>query len=252
VTYQILNGDALFERFKEAELEGRVIICREALIDGMLPSNTLEEFWHARANYLATSYGGSKNEYAYKVKLEFEKIINAPNNSEFNLWFGYDLFCQVNMWFIISLLTDNGITNDVYVVYPSYLKGKEIWNDFGQATAKDLNYCFNNKIKFGKKDLELGRDLWIAYKNNDFTTLETLAESQSPCFPYLKEVCKAHIDRYIFIDGKNRPELVIEDIVEKTSSDFHTVFGEFFKREGIYGFGDLQVKKMYDKIVKDR
>jgi hypothetical protein len=249
MTYQILNGDCLLERFKDTQLEKQVIICREALIDGVLPSDTLQDFWHARANYLAASYEASKDEYADNVKLEFEKIINAPTNSEFNLWFGYDLFCQVNMWFVISLLLDNGIFNNVSVVYPSYLKGNEIWNDFGQATAKDLEYCFNNKIKFNKKDLELGRDLWIAYKNNDLITLETLAESQSHCFPYLKEVCKAHIDRYIFIDGKNRPETAVEDIVRNISSDFHIVFGEFFKREGIYGFGNLQVKKMYDKIV---
>lgn len=243
MTYQILNGDSLLERFKEAKLEGQVIICREALIDGMFPSDTLEEFWQARANYLTTSYGGSKEEYTGNVKLEFEKIINAPSNSEFYLWFGYDLFCQVNMWFVISLLADNGITDEVSIVHPSYLKENEIWNDFGQATAKDLSYCFNNKIKFNKKDFELGRDLWIAYKNNDLTTLETLAESRSPCFPYLKEVCKAHSDRYVFIDGKNRPETVIEDIIKNISSNFHIVFGEFFKREGIYGFGDLQVKK---------
>jgi hypothetical protein len=37
---------------------------------------------------------------------------------------------------------------------------------------------------------------------------------------------------------KGRPERVVEQIVQSTATDLHAVLIEFFKREGIYGFGD--------------
>jgi len=40
----------------------------------------------------------------------------------------------------------------------------------------------------------------------------------------------------------------IEEIIKSGRKDFNSMFHEFFQREGIYGFGDVQVRKMYDKI----
>jgi hypothetical protein len=33
-------------------------------------------------------------------------------------------------------------------------------------------------------------------------------------------------------------------------TDFDTLFSQFSKREGIYGFGDLQVRELLDSIKK--
>lgn len=250
MTYHILNGDSLHERFLTAELSGQIIIARECLMDGDLSGNTLTEFWQTRAKYIETTYNEGKSQYYNRVVSEFYKIIDSPDDSEMNLWFGYDLFCQVNTWFILSLLHEKLITAKVYVVYPVFLKGSDIWEEFGQATAVDLITCFNNKIEFSEKDISFGKDLWIAYKNNDLMQLRELSETPSSCFPYLKNVCEAHIDRFTSQDGKGRPETVIENIVKNISIDFSVVFNEFFKREGVYGFSDLQVKQIYDKVIR--
>ena len=37
--------------------------------------------------------------------------------------------------------------------------------------------------------------------------------------------------------------------METKSKAFETVFTEFTKREEIYGFGDLQIKTIYDKLI---
>jgi hypothetical protein len=37
--------------------------------------------------------------------------------------------------------------------------------------------------------------------------------------------------------------------MEDGTSGFNAVFTEFFKREGIYGFGDSQLKQLYDKVL---
>ena len=245
--YHILNGDSLAYSFPEAKIDGEIIVVREALIEGELPGNDLQGFWHSRAQYMRLT----KAEYCNKVVSEFEKIMNAPDDSEFNLWFEYDLFCQVNMWFVISIINKLSVKKKVYAVYTSYLDRNNIhfWNGFGPANSSQLQVCFGDRIPLSDADLQLGQELWTAYKDNNFEELIRLAKNQSFAFPYLQEVVKAHIDRFPK-DGKNgRPEKVIEDIIKNVSTDFHRVFKEFWNRESIYGFGDTQLKRLYDNVM---
>lgn len=102
------------------------------------------------------------------------------------------------------------------------------------------------------KDLLLAKELWRAYRYNDLSTLNQLSKQPSAPFPYLKDVCQAHIDRFADFSGKGRPERVIEELLEGSVKDFPSLFDAFFKREGIYGFGNLQVKRIYDKVLQSR
>lgn len=248
--YNILNGDALAYSFPDTKIAGDIVVVREALIDGDLSGNNLQEFWHSRAKYM----GLMEAEYHDKIVGELEKIINAPDDSEFNLWFEYDLFCQVNMWFVISIISSLQVKKQVYAVYTSYLdrNNKQFWNGFGPANSVELQICFADRILLSDADLQLGQALWTAYKDDNFEELNRLAENQSVAFPYLQEVVKAHIERFPKDGTNGRPEKVIEDITKNVSTDFHQVFKEFWNRESIYGFGDTQLKRLYDKVMRFR
>lgn len=250
MVYNILNGDALAYSFPDAKIGGDIIVMREALIDGDLSGNNLRDFWRARATYL----GLTEAEYHDKVVTEFEKIMNAPDDSEFNLWFEYDLFCQANMWFVLSSINSLSIKKKVYAVYTSYVDrtNKHFWNGFGPANSDQLQVCYADRLLLSDADVQVGHELWTAYKNNNFEELLHLAKDRTSAFPYLQEVVKAHIDRFPGDGTNGRPEKVIEDITKNISTDFHEVFKEFWSRESIYGFGDTQLKHLYDKVMHDR
>lgn len=250
MVYNILNGDSLAYSFPDTKIEGDIIVVREGLIDGNLSGDNLHNFWQSRAAYM----GLTEAEYHNNVVKEFEKIMNAPGNTEFNLWFEYDLFCQVNMWFVISIINSLSIKKKVYAVYTSYLDrtSKQFWNGFGPANSSELTICFADRTPLNDVDLQLGQRLWIAYKSGDLDGLIRLTKSQSSAFPYLQEVIKAHVDRFPKDGSKGRPEKVIEDITKNVSTDFHKVFREFWDRESIYGFGDIQLKHLYDKVMHYR
>ena len=252
MTYHILNGDALIDRFLATGLDGEMVVARECLIEGDLEGDTLPQFWQTRAKYLGGVYNEQQQRYFDDVASQFEKLLAAPDPSEFNLWFGHDLFCQANMWFTLSLLDSLSIKKDVFVVYPSFLEPEHVWKEFGGATTNDLITAYRNRTRFHEEDLKLGTELWTAYKNHDFGYLKNLSTTSSPCFPYLKEVCQAHIDRFPVPGMKGRPERVIEEILQHSSKEFHVVFSEFSKREGIYGFGDSQLKDIYNRVLRHR
>jgi hypothetical protein len=249
MVYNILNGDALAFSFPDAGIEGDIVVMREALIDGDLSGNNLNDFWQTRAKY----HNSTEAQYYEDVVKEFEKIITAPTNAEFNLWFEFDLFCQVNMWFVISMINGLPIKKRVYAVHTSYLDKTSIqfWNGFGSANSGELLICFADRILLNDVDLQLAEDLWTAYKSGNLEELTRLATTRSSAFPYLQEVVKAHVDRFPK-EGKGRPEKVIEDITKNISTDFDKVLKEFWNRESIYGFGDTQVKYLYDKVMHDR
>jgi hypothetical protein len=248
--YNILNGDSLAYSFPDTKIEGDIIVVREGLIDGDLSGNDLQDFWHSRAKYM----GLTEAEYHDKVVSEFEKIMNAPADSEFYLWFEYDLFCQVNMWFVISLINSLSVKKKVYAVYTSYLdrNTKHFWNGFGPANSSQLHVCFGDRIFLSDADINFGQELWKAYKNGNLEELTNLSKHQSLAFPYLQEVVKAHVDRFPKDGTKGKPEKVIEDIINNISTDFNKVFQEFWNRESIYGFGDTQLKSLYDKVMHYR
>jgi hypothetical protein len=240
--YHILNGDALTDRFLLTGLPGETVIMKECLIEGPLDGETLLQFWKTRSKFIDESYGGDYS----GVLNEMNKILRVSFPAEFNLWFGYDLFCQTNLWFLLSLIHNLNMEIKVSIVYPSFLRGVNIWKEFGQAGKNDLIASFHEKIVMPLADIELGKQLWDAYKANDLIKLEKLSYSTSKSFPFLREVCTAHIQRF---ENPGRPEKVIGEIIQAASPDFQTVFEEFCKREGIYGFGDSQLRKIYDKLI---
>lgn len=240
--YHILTGDALAGTFRRTSIDGIPIVVRECLIDGPVSDDNLDVFWRRRAEYLRNAFDANVDDYYNNVKSEFDKISNIRPGDELNLWFENDLFCQANMWFVVSLINSHNLTN-VFRVSPLVRTGNK-WEGFGRHTATDLAHCYENHQAFTKGDYKLGENLWDAYRTEDMMALAFYSGSLSPCYPYLEEVCKAELER----KRNARPRKVLEDLLAKGYTDFSDIFSQFSQTEGIYGYGDLQVGNMLKEI----
>ncbi len=238
----VLAGDTLVETFEKTDIEGEIVVCRECLIDGDSAANSLDEFWRKRENYLAAAYPQTDDFYRENVQTEFEKLLNVSAGDEINLWFEYELFCQTNMWFCLSLVQDKDA--NVSRVAPVVRSKSDLWKGFGGLSESDLEKCFANRTAFSDEDILLGANLWKAFQNKDTNRLADLSETKTACFPYLKEVCQAAIELQI------RPKARLQTIISAGETHFRKVFEEFNKTEGVYGFGDLQVKRICEEIAR--
>ena len=165
--YHILNGDALKEQFPK-DILGEIIVTRECLIEGAVESNSLEEFYENRAEFICESYAGfSKDDYYKMTVCEFNKIKDIENNSTINLWFEDDLFCQVNFWFVLYLLNYKLNDCSVYLVRP--LKGHEY--SFGTMNKSQLATIFKERTELSKSEIDKMILLWHSYSKNDLDTL---------------------------------------------------------------------------------
>ena len=240
--FHILNGDSLKQQFHK-ETSGITIIMRECLIENFGKGETLEQFFESRSSYMMATYNISKTEYQEKTIDEVSKIEEIPKDADINLWFEDDLFCQTNLWFLIHHLYILG-HNNLYLVRPQI----HTKYGFGGLSSSELKMGLEQRIKL--KPLDKLSILWTHYNNNDLELLLSVAESLCSTYPFIKTAVEAHIKRHLTTTETGKPERIVQDIIsELNTKDFGTVLQEFQNRAPIYGFGDLQLKRIFERIV---
>ncbi len=245
--YHILNGDCLAMQLAETAISGEVIICRECIIEGPLSPFIDEKFWHRRSEFIGLAYDETEEGYNDKVRSQFNLIANLPNDAEVNLWFEDDLFCQANLWLILHLLHQQDHKGAVYRVFPVIPQSVDHWQGFGTSTGAALEQALAQRVLFTIADMAFGEAIWQTYSTSNFEELVKLSHADTKLFNRLPEVVQAHIERFYH---PSRPIKAIKDIIAEGKNTFKEVFPEFTRRQGIYGFGDLQVKWLYDGVVE--
>lgn len=241
--YHVINGDALREQFP-ADISGKIIVMRECLVDGPVNADDLESLFAIRANFISEGYGGTKEEYHEKLVTELSHLEKVESNADINLWFEDDLFCQVNFWFIISLLQHHKLQNPIYLIKPI----THTRYGFGGLNQLELKQISDNRIPLHK--LEEISMLWQFYTEDRNNDMLELADQLRDNYPFILPAVTAHVDRQPTSDSLGRPTATLIKIMkELDTTEFGSIFQEFSERESIYGFGDLQVKKLYDDII---
>ncbi|MGE3465824.1 MAG: DUF1835 domain-containing protein [Pyrinomonadaceae bacterium] len=238
--YHVLPGDSLVEEFRKSGITGEVIVCREALVSGPIDAENLNEFWDQRARFVLAEYAEDEIDYHEKVADALSRLVDVTGEDEVNLWFEYELFCSVNMWFCLSLLSNTDAA--VYRVEPIGLDMEDRWEGFGKFDADDLKACFELRTALSSDDVKLGASLWDAYRRDDSAAMYELSNTGTSSFPYLKEVARAAADEDL------EPLEVLRTITRRGEADFGRIFTEFKRRAGVYGYGDLQVQALLDRL----
>ncbi len=237
----ILNGDALRDQFPD-DIPGTVLVARESLVEGPVQGGTLEELFQTRAEFHATR-GTSHARYQKDSANQFYQIQNIQPEEKVCLWFEDDLFCQVNLWFTSALL---GSRQNTFLVRPV---GSSLEYGFGGLDKYKLRECFDKRIELEPHDIEHFSFLWRHLQKGGGPALLKAAE-RIDRFPFVKVAVEAHLASIPTGADPGLPHRVIRDIVDELGADsFGTVFREFRKRASVYGFGDLQVKSIFDEVV---
>ncbi|MCJ8318055.1 MAG: hypothetical protein MJK12_00370 [Colwellia sp.] len=248
----ILNGDSLKYQFPK-DIIGEIIIMRECLVDGDIQGKNLDEFFVNRANFLESYDEVPKGAYFETSVPELEKIAELGQvqlqGKEVYCWFEEDLFCQANFWFVLYLLAKQANLNKLYFVRPK--KGCEY--SFGHMNQNELTTSFNQCTFIPPSEIVILAKLWPCYQQGNFDEMLQLCQKLPKQWQFLQLAVHAQIDRAPDDSGFGRPERILIKIIKELETEsFAAVFQEFVKREAIYSFGDLQVKRMFDEVCKNK
>lgn len=240
--YHILNGDSLLQQISETQIPGHMIVCREIMVEGPVSESNLSEFWKARIQFLEGDLEAASGKYAQEVLPEFHKIQNLPQGAEVNLWFEDDLFCQANMWFVLWLLEGR---DDLKIsrVFPVAGELKYRWRGFGGNTPQQLPAALAASVRMSPEDRDLGIQLWRGYQEKDHNALQKLGRTNSTAFRDLPDVLEA------LHDAPDRIRNFVQQKIDAGTTSFGELFQAFSQDCGIYGFGDLQIKRIYDSLM---
>lgn len=239
----ILNGDALGDQFPK-DLPGETLVFRECLIEGPKKVVEFEVFFASRAAYLSDTYDPTIEEsYSRELSIPLMRVVTEQTPVEIVLWFEEDLFCQANFWFICHFLEASGYSGKVTWAKPS---GTARYN-FGLLSKESLKALFKERLPI---DLTAIASLWQAYSINDSDELIRLVEDITDLSEYIVPAAKAYRDMNTSTLEQSRPYLSLLEITKtQKTAHFGKAFMAFCQKEGVYGFGDLQVKRIFDKVM---
>lgn len=247
-TLHITNGNSLTDMLNELEIKGDVLTWQEMLCEGPTIAHIdSEEFIEVRQQFLYEFYNIEINKA--ELTKELEKLNDVDDYKEIILWFEYDLFCHINLLGVMSLLHQKGIKLPLYLVCSGRIEGDKNLKGLSELTPQQLFKHYDERILLTEDDKDLAITLWRTYCGKDHNLLKPYITKQSS-FKYLSNCLKAHLRR--FPDSKSGLNILEKNILEIVKDNDikskHHLLGYILNYQGFYGYGDLQLERMINKL----
>lgn len=252
----VLNGDSTLHGFEHTGLEGDTMVWREVLSEGPLEENIDSgHFWKKRSKWICQTFGEELHEYISKVEQPLSQLYEPYR--EINLWFEFDLHCQVNMLGVIEMLSKHTDLSEpeIFLICPGNFPGMENFRGMGQLNGHQLEYLFDNiRVQLGEPDFVVAAEAWRAYTTYSANELENYLNRDIywANLHSLKPALQAHLKRLkLNENGLNYVEQKLLDIYNSGATDKVSIYQTFWQEDKIYGMGDLEIN-IYLKRLMDK
>lgn len=234
----IHNGDVVAVLAQRAGLPGAHIAFRESLVTG--PVTPGPDWLATRAHHLAAMSGQDVLRVSNDL-FEQEQALDVAmqrDDVEIVLWFEHDLFCLVNLLYLLQKFGDRPLSL--------------VWNatPLGESDERAVTLCYESRRAVTPSQLALARRAWSDYTSSDPTAInhwlarqgnETTAHDSSD-FPFLREAMTLHATRF---PSKRNGLGAIEQralaLIGAGVTDFVSIFPRLDGDPPRFGFGDTQV-----------
>jgi Domain of unknown function (DUF1835) len=242
----ILNGDCTANSFKDTGLDGDIFVWREVLSEGPLEEDiTSAHFWKKRQEWICESFKETPENYQQTVLDQLAKL--DDHYDEINLWFEFDLHCQVNMLGVINYLKHKADLSApaIYLICPDKFPGKENFRGMGELTGEELEYLYDNiRVQLSEIDFVLAGEAWGIYIDHDTKKLTdylntTVFWGNLHC---LNPALQSQLKRLqVNENSLNYIEQKLLDIYNSGFEKRNEIYKAFWETEKIYGMGDMEI-----------
>jgi hypothetical protein len=223
----VLNGDATLAVFPST-LPGHRGVWRDIMVEGPPVDDGA-----ARAAWLAPRLGVMPAEYERGWRDGHALLAHAADDDDVVLWFEQDLFCAINLWFVMARIPP---TTRLSLVFPPLA---ETFDGLGSSTAEHLTELFEHRRAVDQRTRAEAEALWRAYAASDPTRLLAMTTE----LDFAPEAVRLHVGRF--------PSMAngLDEIEAATLSALGTAartFGDLFRAvthappHRRHGMGDVQ------------
>ena len=244
----ITNGSVVTEYLRELDFTDDILTWQEMLCEGpTIPAIASKEFFEIRSKFLKEFYDIEVDDY--ELKEELSKLDKIDKYTEIHLWFEYDLFCHINLLGVLNLLLQKEIDKPLYLICSGRVEGEKNLKGLSELSPEQISQHYENRVAITDEDKELAVTLWRTYCGKDHNILKPYIVKKSN-FKYMTNCLKAHLKRF---PHQKSGLSVLEDNILRLVRDNdiksrHHLLGYSLNYQGYYGYGDLQHKRMIDKL----
>jgi hypothetical protein len=247
----IHNGESSAGTLRQSAIQGEQFAFRDALIAGPTPAGVAGEQWRSlRATHLSDSYGVDRKECELDLLGQEEKLSSYAGHDEVVLWFEHDLFCQVNLIYLLDWFNNRELGKTrLSLICIGEFPGLEGFRGLGELNVEQLASLFASRHEVTPAELRLASAAWAAYRSPDPIAIEELLDGDTSPLPFLRDALLAHLARFPSVrNGLGRIENCALELIDQGLEKFVELFPRFGQVEPVYGLGDFQfwlaLKKM--------
>jgi hypothetical protein len=256
----ITNGDCAADKLREF-LSDPVIITADVLHEGPVPSDDGEEWYRARAEFLAPSREAAAA-CRWKLEVSDRTIAAADQHDEVTLWFEHDLFDQLLLIRTLDRLRRvqpvvNGRTH-IFLICIDRFPGVERFIGLGQLTAAQLETLVDQRKPVTAEQYTLATEAWAAFRAADPTPLVALmhrlkAERDGAALPFLGDALHRLLEEYpSIVNGLSRTDNAMLGELERAPMTAIELFAASQAREERPFMGDLTAFDRLRDLARSR
>ena len=240
----IHNGDSTANTARHATIPGAHLAFREALIGGPTPANLNEVEWRKlRGAHLAAAYGVPWEEAERDLERLQAALASFHLHDEVVLWFEHDLFCQVNLIYLLDWFAARELgSTRLSLVCVGEFPGKPDFSGLGELNESELASLLDLRHEVTETELQTATAAWSAYCAPEPLALELFLNDDTSSLPYLRPALLSHLARFPSVqNGLGRIEQRGLALIEEGFTKFTDLFSRFREWEPVYGLGDAQL-----------
>ncbi|GAB3640857.1 hypothetical protein GCM10027423_14930 [Spirosoma arcticum] len=213
-----------------------------------------EELWTLRRNWLMAQFGDRLQEDTYeeKVVAEFARICRYAEYDEVIFWFEHDLFCQINLVFLLACFARVDLGQTVLKqVSINQFAGISNFKGLGQLTGVQLATLYPQAEPLTVYELTLVVRVWKAYATPDAAALTELLTENFGRLRYLRVALLAHVARLqIGTNGLPLIENQLLTLIQTSPKTTQQVVTEWLANDHIYGLGDRSIENYIAQLIR--
>lgn len=239
----LFNGDAAADAFAASEIDGEVIVWREALQQGPCRDLPPAEWLRSRASFIAESSGVDQAECHRALSAQEEQLRHAAGD-ELVIWVEGDLSCQLTVAYVARRLLEFTSSHAVALISVNELDGRPGFRGVGELGADDFRRLFAAREMLNEVALARYAAAWRLYASASPFELARSLDGSDEFHPHLAAALRSHVRR--FPPGGSAlgsvERAVLGALADRGTLSFSQLFAAFWETEPLLGFGDTQLR----------
>ncbi len=230
----ITNGDSAGATINATKLGGIVLPWQDALHEGPVPTGlSLGQLRGIRAAFIADQGWGKYERVLSELTQRDEVVLGASEHNEINLWFEHDLYDQLQLIQVLSILSEDALHQSA-IVQPAR-------SDYlGRLSTDALRALYGQRQPVTPAQAAVARRAWEAFRSPDPSALLSFLREDTAALPSVAPALLRHGQQFPSLEnGLNRTERQILEVLNSRPQPMKTIFVESHqKREELVFMGD--------------